>query len=111
MQIVSLETICIICQILFSWKKKKNSISFLSAEFAQREEKVKVQTLNTWSVENTTFSQGPVEIIRLVAYLCPFKIILFLFVKLNGRRKLNLISANGTTWTTHARTHPLHLSR
>ena len=31
-----LETICMIYQILFSWKTKKNNINLLSAELAQR---------------------------------------------------------------------------
>ena len=34
MQMVSLETICMKCQILFSGKNKKNIISLSSAEFA-----------------------------------------------------------------------------
>ena len=42
MQIVSSETICMKCQILFTGKNKKNIINLSSAEYAQRVVKVKI---------------------------------------------------------------------
>ena len=42
MQIVSNETICMYCQIMFSGKNKKNITNLSSAELTQRDVKVKV---------------------------------------------------------------------
>ena len=37
------------CQILFSWKNKKNIANLLSAELDQRVVKVKEPDYNTWT--------------------------------------------------------------
>ena len=48
-----METICIKCQILFSWKNKKNITNLSSAELAKTV--VKLEETDTFSAEVTVF--------------------------------------------------------
>ena len=51
MQIVSQETICMKCQILFSGKNEKNIVSLSSVEFVLRVLEVNFQHTFNWSIK------------------------------------------------------------